>query len=358
VLIHCRYEYFAFLHSCSDGWDRTAQLSSLAQICLDPYYRTIDGLMVLLEKEWCSFGHKFKDRCGHLGKGSMPQDPSSHGNQSVERKIQQAGKNMFGVASKLFQSFAASGPSTTTNTNILTTSESISPSNVAPKEISPVFPQFLDCLYQIWKQYPTEFEFDERILEFLFLAAYSCSFGNFLFNNEKEAKTFRTRWSETGGGKSIDKSSTSVWAYISANRFAYINPVFTPRSTDRVVLIPSSSHLTYWSRVYRLTKHNYSEEDALLSSSNIQNHHANDSLSMVSLNSSAKPKSLNHLDPLVQIVTMIDIKPEENQKYDETESDMVDLQNTSSPSRPTRIVATPKSSEGFVDNPLMSNPWS
>src|SRR5258708_6913501 len=28
---------------CSDGWDRTSQLSALAQLCLDPFYRTIRG---------------------------------------------------------------------------------------------------------------------------------------------------------------------------------------------------------------------------------------------------------------------------------------------------------------------------
>ena len=27
---------------CSDGWDRTGQLSATAQLCLDPYYRTIE----------------------------------------------------------------------------------------------------------------------------------------------------------------------------------------------------------------------------------------------------------------------------------------------------------------------------
>lgn len=49
---------------CSDGWDRTAQLTSLAMIQLDSYYRTIEGFIVLIEKEWCSFGHKFGERIG------------------------------------------------------------------------------------------------------------------------------------------------------------------------------------------------------------------------------------------------------------------------------------------------------
>ncbi|EMS14995.1 myotubularin, putative [Entamoeba histolytica HM-3:IMSS] len=57
---------------CSDGWDRTPQISSLSRICLDPYHRTIEGFLGLIEYEWIMLGHKFQSRLRNQTKENSP----------------------------------------------------------------------------------------------------------------------------------------------------------------------------------------------------------------------------------------------------------------------------------------------
>ncbi len=111
---------------CSDGWDRTSQITSLAQILLDPYYRTMEGFEVLVEREWLSFGHKMADRNG--------------------------------------------GPFCTAE----------------PSERCPIFLQWLDCVHQLLFQFPCAFQFNFAYLIKLARHTYSNLFGNFLYNSVKE----------------------------------------------------------------------------------------------------------------------------------------------------------------------------
>lgn len=55
-----------------------------------------------------------------------------------------------------------------------------------PKHEAPLFLLFLDCVWQLSRQFPLSLEFGEGMLLALFEHAYASPFGTFLCNSEKE----------------------------------------------------------------------------------------------------------------------------------------------------------------------------
>ncbi|KAI8868484.1 phosphatases II [Ramicandelaber brevisporus] len=213
---------------CSDGWDRTAQLTSTAMLCLDPYYRTMRGFAVLVEKEWVSTGHKFADRCGHLPSGKRFSTSYAAVGNSAANALNRIVQDNASVTES-----ASSGASSNNS--------AASPE----KEASPVFHQFLDCVYQLWTQHPTRFEFTEDFLIQLHQAVYSCQFGTFLFNCERERNVV-ARASE---------HTQSIWSHLLSDPAKYRNELFdlvADQEQDCGVIMPSSKHLRFWSALYRL----------------------------------------------------------------------------------------------------------
>lgn len=198
---------------CSDGWDRTAQLVSIAELCLDPFYRTYRGFQILIEKEWVAFGHKFADRCGHISN------------------------------EKYFINLANTGGSAAANT-IKDMQNKLYKSGFHQRETSPVFHQFLDCVFQLIKQYPARFEFNEKMLSELHYHVYSCQFGTFLFNNEYE----RTQ-------NQPQSKTCSIWDHFNSNRDKFANSDYDPQldkdiSHDGGVLLPDPKSVQYWASLF------------------------------------------------------------------------------------------------------------
>ncbi|XP_033834752.1 myotubularin-related protein 2 isoform X1 [Periophthalmus magnuspinnatus] len=164
---------------CSDGWDRTGQLTSLAMLMLDGYYRTIRGFEVLLEKEWLSFGHRFQTRVGHGDKNHTDADRS------------------------------------------------------------PVFIQFIDCVWQLTRQFPAAFEYNEYFLVTILDHLYSCLFGTFLCNSEQQRMK-----------EEIPKRTVSLWSYVNSQLDDFTNPLYVNYSNHVLFPVVSLRHLELWVGYY------------------------------------------------------------------------------------------------------------
>ncbi|KAM9239990.1 myotubularin-related protein 9 [Leptosomus discolor] len=165
----------------TEGTDSTLQVTSLAQIILDPRCRTIRGFESLVVREWLQAGHPFQQRCA--------QSAYSNSKQKWE---------------------------------------------------APVFLLFLDCVWQILRQFPCSFEFNEQFLIMLFEHAYASQFGTFLGNNENDRSKLK-----------LPQKTMSLWSWVNRSEelSKFQNPLFEANS---LVIWPSVApqSLQLWEGVF------------------------------------------------------------------------------------------------------------
>ncbi|TKY87075.1 hypothetical protein EX895_003752 [Sporisorium graminicola] len=260
---------------CSDGWDRTSQLAAIAQICLDPYFRTFDGLAVLIEKDWLSFGHKFTDRSGLKGSDRYftVASKNSYGSQNEDQDDgydtdpeldrtnsgggggggfdgQAAANAFWGFTKQLTANFSAATSSSPAGSK--------RGSNI--KETSPVFHQFLDCMWQIMRQFPERFEYDSAYLVELHQAIYECKYGTFLMDCERER--LKPQDSDGRSLPALPARTVSAWTYLLSSEIKarHRNSRYQPelddrdpkrKGTDMGVLIADSRDVRYFEQLFQ-----------------------------------------------------------------------------------------------------------
>merc|ERR1719272_2680552 len=72
------------------------------------------------------------------------------------------------------------------------------------QERSPIFVQFVDCTWQVLRRYPRAFEFNEEFLVTVLDHLYSCQYGNFLYNCERERMVPSEKFAEANAADGND----------------------------------------------------------------------------------------------------------------------------------------------------------
>ncbi|XP_027189110.1 phosphatidylinositol-3-phosphatase myotubularin-1 isoform X2 [Cicer arietinum] len=208
-------EKASVLVHCSDGWDRTSQLISLANLLLDPYYRTFRGFQALVEKDWLAFGHPFSDRVG---------TPSVSGSGNVSFELSR--QSSTGIAS----------PPMRQSSGTIPPQPSVSSQAHNSNNHSPIFLQWVDCVSQLLRMYPFAFEFSAAFLVDFLDCMFSSRFGNFFFNSEKERLQC-----------SVFETCGCLWAYLADMRaseggsHAHCNPFYDPLKYSSPLLPPAAA---------------------------------------------------------------------------------------------------------------------
>ena len=137
-------------------------MTCLAQIILDPHYRTFEGIKTLIHKEWIFYKHDF------LKKGLVLVDNKQLSIMQEETKddsLMASAMSFFGKAKQ-------------DKTSILTAGHDSS--------VDPIFILFLDALNQLVSMNPLSFEFQTSYLTFIASELYTNRFWEFVQSGKED----------------------------------------------------------------------------------------------------------------------------------------------------------------------------
>lgn len=104
-------------------------------------------------------------------------------------------------------------------------------------------------MWQIMRQNPSAFEFNEYFLIFLVDQAYSGRFGTFLYESEKERRN-----------AGVATKTPSLWDFVMLHKAIFINPLFHVVPTTLYVNT-RATHMALWENYYFRWRRSFVFED-------------------------------------------------------------------------------------------------